>query len=312
MFINPNTYVDVELPIGSVLYIYSGVNSTVVASSVVQGYSIQRLFLPVTVDGVASFGPYTTNLTIRIQAGSALAEYAVDDSSLLQTVTSKLIGTLRSEEVVVPDVTFDTLTYSDNGGLVNLVSVGAHGLTAANSNGRFVYVTWAGGDGVDGFYEIDSLDADTVGTEITIVLDYVVGLGTPTVAVAGDKILLGALTVPANSVLEGAALSINAFMSCLNNADTKTVTIDLGGATVIDADIANSASASVDKKVFNIGAGLVRTSASDSFGMGETSALSAPSLSVPMYADQDIEVFITPDTADNPIRLDYLVAKTVY
>jgi hypothetical protein len=312
MFVNPNTFVDVELPLGSVLYVYSGVNSKVVVSSVVQEYSVTRLDTPVTVDGVSSFGPFAVNLTIRVEAGDALAEYAVNDSSLIKTVPSKLIGIAQPANIVVPADTFDTLTVADDDGFVQLVSEGEHGLTTEVSVGNFVYVTWSEGAGVDGFYEIDSLDADTTGTEITIKLDYEDDLGTPTVAVAGDTVLLSTITVPANSVLDGASLSINAFMSCLDNEDSKTVEIDLGDETILNIDIADSASASVDKKVFNIGGGNVITSAEDSLGMSDVSANASVPLEISMSEDQDIKVYVTPDTANNPVTLESLIVKAVY
>ena len=49
--------------------------------------------------------------------------------------------------------TFTSLTYEADGANVRLVSAGVHDI-AAGSVGHSVYVTWAGGTGVNGFYAI--------------------------------------------------------------------------------------------------------------------------------------------------------------
>lgn len=71
--------------------------------------------------------------------------------------------------LTVPAATFVTPTLDNNSGLVRLTSAGVHGLTAAAAVNRFVYVSWTGGkSGVDGFYSISSIDADTTGVAITL------------------------------------------------------------------------------------------------------------------------------------------------
>ena len=102
--------------------------------------------------------------------------------------------------------TFTGVTYANNGGKVQLVSAGVHGLTTSPAVGASVYVSWAGGTGVSGLYNVLSVD-DTL--KFTIDLAHAAGLGTPTVAVANTEITVCTFSCPAlaaNSLVENMVL----------------------------------------------------------------------------------------------------------
>lgn len=89
--------------------------------------------------------------------------------------------------------TFTGVTYANNGGKVQLSSAGAHGLTTSPAVGASVYVSWSGGNGVNGLYKVLSVDSTTA---FTIDLTYVVGLGTPSVAVVNAVITAVSISLP--------------------------------------------------------------------------------------------------------------------
>lgn len=95
--------------------------------------------------------------------------------------------------VVCVAATFTSITYANNGGKVQLVSSGVHGLTTSPAVGASVYVSWAGGAGVSGLYNVLSVD-DTL--KFTIDLTHAAGLGTPTVATINTEILLATIPIP--------------------------------------------------------------------------------------------------------------------
>lgn len=102
-----------------------------------------------------------------------------------------------AQTIIAPGLAFVGLSIADNAGKVQINSAGAHELTAPNAVGYDVYVSWAGGTGVDGFYTIltiDDLDS------LTIDLAYDAGLGVPTVALINTKVELGRLTIPARAL----------------------------------------------------------------------------------------------------------------
>lgn len=109
--------------------------------------------------------------------------------------------------VVTTEATFTGIAVSDNGGKARLTGSGAHGLTTAVSvTPGYVNLYVISGTGwVPGLHRITGIDADTTGVVIDLDTDYDAGLGTPTVAVAGDDVPLAEVVVPplsANSVLE--------------------------------------------------------------------------------------------------------------
>ena len=120
--------------------------------------------------------------------------------------------------------TFTSLTYEADGANVRLVSAGVHGI-AAGSVGHFVYVTWAGGTGVNGFYKI--LDR-SVTTKLTIELAHVSGLGTPTVSLVNSDITLATQTVPAGTMNLGMVLELDILVECTGSSNNKTVKANLG------------------------------------------------------------------------------------
>jgi hypothetical protein len=141
--------------------------------------------------------------------------------------------------------TFTSLTYEADGANVRLVSAGVHGI-AAGSVGHFVYVTWAGGTGVTGFYKI--LDRATT-TKLTIELAHVSGLGTPTVSLVNSDITLATQIIPSGTMNVGMSLELDMLFSCTGSANNKTVKANLGSAAWYSQTFASSfQSLCVEKK----------------------------------------------------------------
>ena len=129
--------------------------------------------------------------------------------------------------VVCVAATYTGITYANNGGKVQLVSAGVHGLTTSPAVGASVYVSWAGGTGVSGLYTVLSID-DTL--KFTIDLPYVVGLGTPTVAVAGTEITVASINLPI--LLVRSHVCIHAPITVTNSASNKILRARLNGVIV--------------------------------------------------------------------------------
>jgi len=141
--------------------------------------------------------------------------------------------------------TFTSLTYEADGTNVRLVSAGVHGI-AAGSVGHFVYVTWAGGTGVNGFYKI--LDR-SVTTKLTIELAHVSGLGTPTVSLVNSDITLATQTIPAGTMNPSMVLELDILVECTGSSNNKTVKANLGSAAWYSQTFASSfQSLCVEKK----------------------------------------------------------------
>ena len=141
--------------------------------------------------------------------------------------------------------TFTSLTYEADGANVRLVSAGVHGI-AAGSVGHSVYVTWAGGTGVNGFYAI--VDR-SVTTKLTINLPHVSGLGTPTVSLVNSDITIVTQTIPAQTMNIGMTMELDLLVSCTGSANNKTVKANLGSAAWYSQTIASSVqSLCVEKK----------------------------------------------------------------
>jgi hypothetical protein len=204
--------------------------------------------------------------------------------------------------LVQPAATFITLTYETNAGLVRLVSAGAHGLTAAVAVGASVYVTWATGTGVNGFYTVTALDTDTTGLKITINLPFRSGLGTPTVAVANTVVTLASVTVPGSSMGVGGIMFIEALFSMTNNATAKNLGMTFGGGAVMTIAAANNASVDAQKILSNRGSSQIIGSAVGTTGHGlSTGAI--VNLSVDATADQTFAITAQPATANNVVTL---------
>ena len=147
--------------------------------------------------------------------------------------------------IAAAEATFTGLTYNDDGGNVRLVSAGVHGI-AAGSVGHSVYVTWAGGTGVNGFYPIVTR---SVTTSLTIALPYVLGLGTPTVSLVNSDITLVTQTIPAGTINPGMVLELDMLFSCTGSSNNKTFKANLGSAAWYSQTVAASIqSLCVEKK----------------------------------------------------------------
>ena len=291
-----STNTDVIIPTGHTLYVGStgnqqsfvNVNNTLVSLS----------------NRAQGFGPYTGDRIATITNYYSNVEYDVGLAPTLRSFPALLIGQIAPIGLVEPAATFATLTYETNAGLVRLVSAGAHGLTTAIAVGASVYVTWATGTGVNGLYAVTELDADTTGVKITINYPYVVGLGTPTVAVANTAVTLASVTIPAFSMGIGGGMEIDSLFSMTNNATVKTLGMTLAGTSILSAALASNASVSVQKNLVNRGSSTIITNATTSVGHGlSTGAI----VSVTADATTDLVFAITaqPATANNLMRLEY-------
>jgi hypothetical protein len=309
MFIQPSTTqnnVDIVLPKGEYISIGSiGDDSTTVflqsvkPSAQAWNYSeIGKLS-----NTAQTFGGYGEERNIRIQSRNVTVEYSIGSQPQLRSFPALVIGNLAPVSLVEPAATFITLTYSDNGGLVQLDSAGAHGLTAAVAVGESVYVTWAGGTGLNGFYEVTELDADTTGIAITIDLEYVLGLGTPTVAVANTEVTVATVTVPGWAMGTGGGMEIDALFSLTNNATVKTLGMTYGGGVLLAAAAANNASACVQKLMCNRGVSQVVSNSATAVGHGLSTDANV-FLSIDTTVDQTFAITVKPATANNLMRLE--------
>jgi hypothetical protein len=250
-----------------------------------------------------TFGPYGEARVIRISNRNASVEYDIGTQPQLRSFPPLVIGSLAPVSLVQPAATFTTLTYADDSDSVQLVSAGAHGLTAAVAVGQDIYVTWATGTGVNGFYEVTALDADTTGVAITIDLAYVTGLGTPTVAVANTAVTVASVTVPGWAMGTGGGMEIDALFSLTNNATVKTLGMTYGGGVLLAAAAANSASACVQKLMCNRGNSQVVSNSASAVGHGLSTGANV-FLSVDTTVDQTFAITVQPATANNLMRLE--------
>ena len=157
--------------------------------------------------------------------------------------------TTTAVSIVAPAATFTTLTYEDSSGSVRLVSAGIHSLTNAVAQNKLVQVSWAGGTGVNGLYEVTDVSAAT--TKITINYPHAAGLGTPTVTVVGNDITLASVTIPANAIKPGMELEIDALFAMTASANNKIFKINIGDAGWYSQTVAASnVSLSVDKQAW--------------------------------------------------------------
>ncbi len=185
-----------------------------------------------------TFGPYGQDRTIRIQNRNATVEYDVSVQPNLRSFPALILNSTTPVSIVEPAATFITLTYADNAGDVNLVSAGVHGLTNAVSQGASLYITWTGGTGVTGFYEV--LDADTATDEVTIDLPYIDSTVTISIATPGVITWTGhGLSVndtirftTTGALPTGFAINTTYYVKEVLTANTFTVSTSAGGAAV--------------------------------------------------------------------------------
>ena len=290
-----STNTDVIIPTGHTLYVGStgnqqsfvSVNNTLVSLS----------------NRAQGFGPYTGDRIATITNYYSTVEYDVGTQPMLRSFPALLIGQITPIGLVQPAATFATLTYETDAGLVRLVSAGAHGLTTAIAVGASVYVTWATGTGVNGLYAVTALDADTTGVKITINYPYVLGLGTPTVAVADTVVTLASVTVPGWSMGVGGGMEIDALFTLTNNATVKTLGMTFGGGTILSAAAASNASACVQKLMCNRGSSQIITNSASAVGHGLSTGANV-TLSVDATVDQVFAITARPATANNLMRLE--------
>lgn len=246
MFIQPSLTsndVDVLLPAGQYISIGNTGNepTTVLLQAVVptaQAWNYSQL--GTLSNSAQTFGPYTQDRTIRIQNRNATVEYDVGAQPKLRGFPALVLGSLTPVSLVEPAATFVTLTYDDDSGNVRLNSSGAHGLTAAVAVGEDVYVTWSGGTGETGFYEVTGLDTDTTGTAVTVDLPYIDA--TVTISIAAPGVVTWAnhgLSVndtirftTSGALPTGLAINTTYYVKEVLSANTFTVSATAGGAAI--------------------------------------------------------------------------------
>ena len=250
-----------------------------------------------------TFGPYTQDRVIRILSRNSQIEYSIGTQPQLRSFPALVIGNLEPISLVQPAATFVTLTYDSNAGNVRLNSAGAHGLTAAVAVGEDIYVTWTSGTGVNGFYEITALDADTTGVAITIDLAYVTGLGTPTVAVANTEVTLASVTVPGWSMGIGGGMEIDALYTLTESATAKNIGMTYGGGVLMAVSAANNESACAQKLMCNRGSSQIISNAVNQVGHGLSTGANVV-LTVDATQDQTFAFTAQPAAANNVVILE--------
>jgi hypothetical protein len=245
MFIQPSSTsseVDVVVPSGQLISIGNTGNepATVQIRTAVPGQPWIYTTLATLDNSAQTFGPYVQDRTIRINSRNSTVEYDVGTQPKLRGFPALVLGSLTPVSLVEPAATFITLTYDDDAGNVRLNSAGAHGLTTAVAGGEDVYVTWTGGTGVTGFYEVTALDADTTGTAVTIDLPYIDSTVTITIAAPGvvtwanhglavnDTIRF----TTSGALPTGLAINTTYYVKEVLSANTFTVSASAGGAAI--------------------------------------------------------------------------------
>jgi len=245
MFIQPSptsSEVDVVVPSGQLISIGSTGNepTTVQIQAAVPRQHWLYSTLATLFNSAQTFGPYTQDRTIRIASRNSTVEYDVGAQPKLRGFPALVLGSLTPVSLVEPAATFVTLTYDDDSGNVRLNSAGAHGLTAAVAVGEDVYVTWSGGTGGTGFYEVTGLDADTTGTAVTVDLPYIDA--TVTISIAAPGVVTWTnhgLSVndtirftTTGALPTGLAINTTYYVKTVLSANTFTVSTSAGGAAV--------------------------------------------------------------------------------
>lgn len=302
MFLYPSaasTEKEIAIPRGSSLSVGSiGDHPSLVQIGVQEPTGVVELL-----NRAQTFGPYANDRMATIYNRGATVEYDVGTQPKLRSFPTLVLGSLTPVALVEPSATFITLTYETNAGLVRLVSAGAHGLTAAVAVGASVYVTWAAGTGVNGFYEITALDTDTTGVKITINRPFVAGLGTPTVAVANTVVTLASVTVPGWSMGVGGGMEIDALFTITNSATAKNLGLTYGGGVLMAVSAASNASACAQKLLCNRGSSQIVSNAANQVGHGLSTGANV-FLSVDATVDQTFAITAQPAAANNIVKLE--------
>lgn len=133
---------------------------------------------------------------------------------------------VSSGATTAPAATFTSTTPTDGGsGTVVLTSAGAHGLTSANAVGRNIYIS-AGTGWTPGLYPITAIDLDTTGVAVTITATWDAGLGSPTVSLVDDDIVLGTVTIPI--LKNDSYVKVDATWTCTDSANEKRPSVIWG------------------------------------------------------------------------------------
>jgi hypothetical protein len=308
MFIQPappTSDIDLPIPAGQLISIGSTGNepTTVQLQTAYPGQPWIYTTIGSLFNAAKTFGPYTQDRVMRISSRNAQVEYSIGAQPQLRSFPPLVIGNLEAISLVEPAATFVTLTYDSNAGNVRLNSAGAHGLTAAVAVGQDIYVTWASGTGVNGFYEVTALDADTTGVAITIDLAYVTGLGTPTVAVANTQVTLASVTVPGWSMGVGGGMEIDALYTLTESATAKNIGMTYGGGVLMAVSAANNESACAQKLMCNRGSSQIVSNAVNQVGHGLSTGANV-FLTVDATQDQTFAFTAQPAAANNVVILE--------
>jgi len=217
--------------------------------------------------------------------------------------------------VVAAAATFTGLTQSRNGVNTLITSAATHGLTTMGAVGYSVYVTWsgAGHTGIDGIYDIVSLDADTpAGVAMTIEYPFDNDSGTPYVYVVGDAIPFCTHTIPGGSLGPNGSLTIEATLSCTNSANAKALTIGYGTTPFITTPaLANVASMGIHKTIYNRGGRNMASSGLAIIGHG-VSANALITLNEDTDYDNDLYATITFATANELVQLNGCIMRCIF
>jgi hypothetical protein len=217
----------------------------------------------------------------------------------LLAIRANVIKRVSPISIIEVAATFATLSYADNGGEVQITSAGVHSLTTNPAVGKMVYVSWAAGTGVDGLYTILSVDSTTA---ITIDLTYVVGLGTPTVAVANTKIALDTIVIPGGTLGETGFVRFEFIASQTNSAQNKTYFVEFGGTAYLQVVQTTVDSVRVTKEIINRTASSQFDSAVAGLGYGTGGVITTSS--VDTSSDVNLVFSATPASANQFVQIE--------
>lgn len=207
--------------------------------------------------------------------------------------------------VVAPASTFITLVNADDGsGNTTLSGAGVHGLTNANSQGKYVYITWTSGTAVSGFYEV--LECEGASDELTVSTPYDAGMGTAVVSKVNTDIVLASQVIPAYTINVGMALQLDILINCTASTNNKTVKANLGtGAWYSQTFAGNNGSLCVEKKACAIQGDTILSNALAAPGHGLSSgAIVSFSPSGGFASNQTLQILGSLSTADEVMTLE--------
>ncbi len=153
-------------------------------------------------------------------------------------------GTLKNDAIsvtgIAPATTFTSVTPSDSitapGTQILLSSAGAHGLTSAvaTAGNKGIYVSGGAGWTV-GMHEVKAVAVDTSGTTFEISGTYNGAMGTPTIALVGDNMVLKTVEIPPLTI-NGALDIQSSWETSIGTADKKRLKIKLNGSEYLNVE----------------------------------------------------------------------------